>query len=286
MASKEPTAAISMRGVSKSYDGRPVLHELDLEVKRGEVYALLGPNGAGKTTTVEILEGLRRPDSGQVSVLGDIPWGAHASWRDRIGVVLQESSDASDLSVYEAVAHHRIYYSRPRAVDDVLASVGLAEASRSRVGVLSGGQRRRLDVALALVGSPDLVFLDEPTTGFDPAARRDFWSLVLEMRDQGTTVLLTTHYMEEAERLSDRVGVLLRGRLIAQGTTHELGERFGRESAVSWTDGDGAHSVRTPQPEQLVAALQSRGRQVTGLTITRPTLEDVYLSLIETKVSP
>lgn len=271
---------VRLQGVSKRYDDRQVLRGLDLTVGRGEVLALLGPNGAGKTTTVEILEGLRRPDAGEVVVLGEVPWAASPAWRDRIGVVLQETSDGADLCVREALAHHRRYYARPRGVAEILAVMGLAGQAGQRVGTLSGGQRRRLDVALALIGDPELVFLDEPTTGFDPAARRELWQLVLGMRDQGTTVLLTTHDLQEAEVLSDRVAVLVDGTLVAEGTARELASRLGRPATVSWIDDDGSHCVATPVPEREVAAIQASGGPIRDLTVSRPDLEEAYLDLI------
>jgi len=208
-------AIVSVRGLRKSYGTKRAVDGLDLTIYQGECFALLGPNGAGKTTTVEILEGFRKRDGGEVTVLGEDPQRASRIWRSRVGLVLQESSDLEYLSVAEAVGSTAMYYPNPRNVDEVISAVGLANQRSARITSLSGGQRRRVDVALAIIGNPDLLFLDEPTTGFDPEARREFWSLVESLKADGTTVVLTTHYMEEAAALADRIGVVIDGRLAA-----------------------------------------------------------------------
>ncbi|MGL5866760.1 MAG: ABC transporter ATP-binding protein, partial [Dermatophilaceae bacterium] len=259
---------------------------LDLDVRLGEVFALLGPNGAGKTTTVEILEGFRRRDGGTVSVLGTDPHGAPRAWRDRIGVVLQRSGGLDLLTPREVLASTARCYRNPRSVDEVLAAVGLAEQAGHRIVGLSGGQRRRLDVALGIVGAPDLLFLDEPTTGFDPQARRDFWRLIRSLADDGTTILLTTHYLDEAEQLADRVGVIAAGRLLALDTPAGLRGRDA-EATVTWAEDGGPRVIRTGTPTAEVARLAARfpGGEVPGLTVTRPSLEDTYLALIAPHVS-
>ena len=207
-------AAVSVHGLRKTYGERTAVDGVDLDIPRGEVFALLGPNGAGKTTTVEILEGYRSRDAGEVSVLGVDPAEATPQWRARVGIVLQSVTDLSELTVAETVRHFAGYYPRPRDPDEVIATVGLTDSAAQRIRLLSGGQRRRLDVALGILGRPELLFLDEPTTGFDPAARRQFWDLVEDLAREGTTILLTTHYLEEAERLADRVAVIASGRIV------------------------------------------------------------------------
>ncbi len=272
---------VSITGLVKRYGQRVAVDDLDLEIRRGEVFAFLGPNGAGKTTTVEILEGHRRPDAGDVVVLGDDPQSAGAAWRARIGIVSQTSKESPELTVRELVRHFAAYYPTPRDPDDVIDAVGLAEQRDVRSSKLSGGQRRRLDVALGVIGDPELLFLDEPTTGFDPEARRQFWQLIRELRSGGTTVLLTTHYLDEAEQLADRVGVIARGRLVALDTPAKLGGRSSHLARVSWDDGSTTREQRTVSPTRLVAELAERyGGEIPGLQITRPTLEDTYLELI------
>jgi ABC-2 type transport system ATP-binding protein len=255
---------------------------IDLVVAPGEIVALLGPNGAGKTTTVEILEGVRRRDAGDVSVLGVDPADGDAAWRERIGIVWQTSGAFDDLTVREVVRHFAGFYRRPRPVEDVIDRVGLAEKADDRIGRLSGGQRRRLDVALGIVGQPELLFLDEPTTGFDPQARRHFWELVRDLCDEGTTMVLTTHYLEEAEALADRVAVISRGRIVAEGAPADLDGRMSQEATVSWDDPvEGRRTMTTSSPTAVVCDLAARlGGEVPGLDVRRPTLEDVYLRLI------
>jgi ABC-2 type transport system ATP-binding protein len=273
--------AVMTRGLRKSYGDRAAVSGLDLSIHRGEVFALLGPNGAGKTTTVEILEGHRRRDGGTAEVLGQDPAGGPRHWRARIGIVLQSATEGGELTVAELVSHFARYYPHPRDPDEVIETVGLAGQARTRLRALSGGQRRRADVALCIIGDPELLFLDEPTTGFDPAARRAFWELISALAESGTTILLTTHYLEEAEALADRVGVLAGGRLVAAGTPDQIGGRATAEATVSWLDGHQPRTARTAAPTRLVAELAARfGGEVPGLTVTRPSLEDTYLALI------
>jgi ABC-2 type transport system ATP-binding protein len=274
--------AVRVRGLRKRYRGVGAVDGVDLDVGHGEVVALLGPNGAGKTTTVEILEGYRDRDAGEVRVLGVDPRGAPIRWRRGIGVVLQEAADVGELTVAETVRHFARYYPDARDPDEMIALVGLVEKARARVATLSGGQRRRLDVAIGVVGNPRLLFLDEPTTGFDPQARRQFWSLIRSLADEhGTTILLTTHYLDEAEALADRVTVIVNGRIVADGDPATLGGRATAEASVAWDEPSGRRTVRTPDPGAVVAALvRQHGGDVPGLTVTRPSLEDVYLTLI------
>ncbi|UJP39850.1 ABC transporter ATP-binding protein [Cellulomonas palmilytica] len=275
-----PGPAVEVSALRKAYGEKKAVDGLDLVVARGEIVAVLGPNGAGKTTTVEILEGFRERDGGDVRVLGEDPARAGRAWRSRIGVVLQGTDDLAEATVGELVHHFARFYPGARDVDEVIDAVGLREKVRTRARQLSGGQRRRLDVALGIVGRPELVFLDEPTTGFDPQARRDFWDLVAGLREDGTTILLTTHYLEEAEHLADRVVVVNAGRVVAEGTPADLGGRTARQALVRWTTPDGPREERTDTPTALVRELAQRHGEVPGLQVLRPTLEDVYLSLI------
>jgi ABC-2 type transport system ATP-binding protein len=279
--SSEAGPVIRIDGLRKSYRGVTAVDGMGLEVRAGEVFALLGPNGAGKTTVTEILEGFRTPDAGRISVLGTDPAKAGQSWRARIGVVLQAVGDFNEITVEEVLRHFAHYYPRPRNVAELIEEVGLTEKRGTRTGLLSGGQRRRLDVALGLIGQPELLFLDEPTTGFDPAARRQFWELIGRLRDQGTTIWLTTHYLEEAEHLADRVGVLAKGRLVDLDVPARLGGRQLAQATVRWRDGRGEHEQLSAQPAALVAALHGElGDALAELTVSRPSLEDVYLSMI------
>ena len=271
--------AIETRNLRKRYGHDTAVDGIDLSVERGEVFALLGPNGAGKTTTVELLAGHRTRDGGEVRVLGADPETAGRGWRARIGVVLQEASDLSELTVAESLRHFAGYYPRPRTPESVIDLVGLTGKANSRVHTLSGGQRRRLDVALGIIGSPELVFLDEPTTGFDPQARRQFWQLVTALAGDGTTILLTTHYLDEAEALADRVAVIVNGHIVAADTPAGLGGRAHAQATVRWTDLDGRHEVRTATPGATVAKLTAAGEPA-ELVVSRPSLEDVYLDLI------
>src|SRR6201991_2475029 len=274
--------AIEVSGLRKSYRGHDAVRGIDLTVARGEVFALLGPNGAGKTTTTEILEGHRRRGGGGVSVLGTDPGSAGKAWRARIGIVLQDTDDAADLTVAEMVKHIGGLYPDARPADDVIELVGLTDKRNARVRQLSGGQRRRLDVALGIVGRPELLFLDEPTTGFDPEARRQFWELIKTLREDGTTIVLTTHYLDEAEALADRIAVIAAGPIVAEGAPDTLGGRARAAARVGWDPPTGARrTVETSTPTATIAELAGEfGGEIPGLTVTRPTLEDVYLDLI------
>ncbi len=275
-------SAITVRGLVRSYGGKRVVDEVSLEVRTGECFALLGPNGAGKTTTVDILAGLRGRDGGSVEVLGTDPAHADRAWRARVGVVAQSDHGALALTVREMLAHFARYHGDPRPADDLLAAVGLTEQAAQRVPTLSGGQRRRLDVALGVQGRPELLFLDEPTTGFDPAARRQFWSLIESLRDDGTTVLLTTHYLDEAAHLADRVGVLAAGRVVEVAAPEDLGGRLSLEAVVSWEAGGRRHRVATATPTAVLReALAGTSGELAELTVARPSLEDVYLTLLD-----
>ncbi|WP_406046699.1 ABC transporter ATP-binding protein [Kribbella sp. NBC_00889] len=273
--------AVRVRGLVKRYPDKVAVDGVDLDIQHGEVFALLGPNGAGKTTTVEILEGYRHADEGEVSVLGNDPAHGGRQWRARLGIVSQTSRDEAELSVAELVHHFAGYYPNPRDPDEVIAAVGLEEKRRTRTRKLSGGQRRRLDVALGVVGNPELLFLDEPTTGFDPEARRQFWTLIENLRTEGTTILLTTHYLDEAEHLADRVAVIADGRMIEVATPDTLGGRGARTARVSWLSADGMREVRTDHPTAEVARLMAQyDGEVPELQVRRPSLEDIYLELI------
>lgn len=275
---------IEVKDLRKSYDEMFAIDGIDLTIFQGEIFALLGPNGAGKTTTVEILEGFRRRDSGSVSVLGMDPQASGVEarrFRDRIGIVLQSTSDSGDLTVAETVHHFQGYYSNPRDAEEVIAAVGLTEKRNSLVRVLSGGQRRRLDVALGIVGNPELLFLDEPTTGFDPEARRTFWELVKELRKSGTTIVLTTHYLDEAEALADRVGVINRGKIIEIASPSELGGRDTSMTQVRWVIDGVSYEERTDSPTALIQRISAEVvGEIPQLIVSRPSLEDIYLEMI------
>ena len=274
--------AVRVRGLRRAYGDTKAVDGVDLDVVRGEVLALLGPNGAGKTTTTEILEGYRHRDAGEVTVLGVDPAKGDRTWRSRLGIVLQTASDLGDLTVEESVAHFAGYYPDPRPIGEVIDAVGLAEKRTTKGFDLSGGQRRRLDVALGLIGNPELLFLDEPTTGFDPEARREFWDLIRGLRGAGTTILLTTHYLDEAEVLADRVAVIARGRVIACDVPQRLGGRDESLATVYWRDDEEDRSESTHEPTRLVADLAQRfGGEVPSLAVHRPSLEDIYLTLID-----
>jgi ABC-2 type transport system ATP-binding protein len=274
--------AIVARSLRKAYGSTVALDGVDLTVADGECVAVLGPNGAGKTTAVEILEGYRRRDGGEASVLGTDPAHGDLAWRSRLGIVLQAATDLGDLTVAEVVHHFADYYPRPRDPDLVIELVGLGAKRDARGRALSGGQRRRLDVALGIIGTPEVLFLDEPTTGFDPEARRSFWELIGDLRRDGTTILLTTHYLDEAEALADRVVLIDRGRVLAEGDPATLGGRSDGTAEVSWTLDGTVHTERTTDPTATVLRLASQfGGQVPELQVRRPTLEDVYLRLVD-----
>ena len=276
--------AIEVHGLRKAYGPREVLHGIDLAVPAGEVFALLGPNGAGKTTTVEILEGYRRRDHGEVLVLGTDPEKADGAYRARIGIVLQSSAVYPTLSVREIVELFAGYYPAPREPDGVIELVGLGQQRDQRVRTLSGGQLRRLDLALALVGDPELIFLDEPTTGFDPAARRQAWTTIRGLRELGKTILLTTHYLEEAQTLADRLAILRDGRIVSVGTPRELLAGNGLVEIRYRRDGQEI-VVETNEPtrvlNELTAEALARGEEIEALEVQRRSLEDVYLELTE-----
>ena len=282
-------SAIFVRGLKKSYTSKAngskdAVAGIDLDVSRGEIFAILGPNGAGKTTTVEILEGYRNRDGGEVKVLGQDPakLGTDSwAWRNRIGIVLQSTNDSQDLSVAETVHHFANYYSNPRDPEAVIHEVGLTDKAQARIQTLSGGQRRRLDVALGIIGNPEILFLDEPTTGFDPEARRAFWDLIRKLRDEGTTILLTTHYLDEAEALADRVAVIVDGKILEVSTPENLGGRNTAKARISWLENGLKQEIESDSPAAEVVKLSSRfGGEVPELTVIRPSLEDIYLKMI------
>ncbi len=292
--------AIEARGLTKTYDDRTVVDIDNLEIRRGEVFGLLGPNGAGKTTFVEMCEGYRRASTGTISVLDRDPMAGGSSWRSRLGIVTQETGAFDRLTVAEAISHLAGFYPNPRSVAEALAMTDLAEHADRFVDHLSGGQRRRLDLACGIVGRPELLFLDEPTTGLDPEVRRRLWSMVEGLRDDGTTIVLTTHYLDEAERLADRVGVLAGGRLIALDAPDRLGGHDEHETMVSFRASAATEQVlrahewerldhdrvgiRTATPTQLVTELHRLGGEIDRLEVTRPSLEDVYLRLIDDRI--
>jgi ABC-2 type transport system ATP-binding protein len=283
-----PAAAIRVRALRKSYGEHEAVRGIEFDVRLGEVFGLLGPNGAGKTTTVEILEGYRERDGGDVEVLGADPWTAGPAHRERIGVVLQHSDLPALLTVREVHAMFAGYYARPRDVDEVIELVGLTDKAGAQVKTLSGGQKRRLDLGVALIGDPELVFLDEPTTGFDPSARRTAWELVRALRAHGDTIVLTTHKLDEAQQLADRVAVIREGELIRIGTPDEL-IGVTPDVEVRYRDNGRDVVVTTSEPTRLLAELTAaalaEGREVEGLEVRRPSLEDVYLGLVDEEVA-
>jgi ABC-2 type transport system ATP-binding protein len=278
-------SAIRVEELRKRYGEEEALRGISFEIEEGEVFGLLGPNGAGKTTTVEILEGYRARDGGEVEVLGFDPQRSERSFRERIGVVLQQSAMFPNLTVRETHALFAGYYERPRDVDEVIRLVGLDGKRDTRVRRLSGGQQRRLDLGIALVGDPELLFLDEPTTGFDPAARRAAWEMIRSLRSLGKTVLLTTHYLDEAQQLADRVAVLREGRMVTIGTPADL-TGSSLEAEIRYRLNGELVVLRTDEPtrvlHELTAAALARGEELEGLEVRRPTLEEVYLALMET----
>ena len=279
-----PEIAIEIKGLVKKYGEKFAVAGIDLTVAKGEIFALLGPNGAGKTTTVEILEGFRNLTSGEVKVLDFDPatkGKAGRNWRNRIGIVLQATIDAADLSVQETVEHFANYYEHPRDVNEVIDAVGLRDKANEHARKLSGGQRRRLDVALGIIGSPELLFLDEPTTGFDPEARRAFWDLINKLRSEGTTIFLTTHYLDEAEALADRVGVIANGKIIEIATPATLGNRANAPARITWFENNKVNEIESINPTAEIQKLISRfNGEVPQLQVIRPNLEDIYLRMI------
>ena len=279
-----PQVAIEIKSLVKIYGDKTAVNGINLTVAKGEIFALLGPNGAGKTTTVEILEGFRNLTSGEVKVLNFDPatkGEAGRKWRNRIGIVLQSTTDAADLTVQETVEHFAHYYENPRDVNQVIDAVGLRDKAKEYARNLSGGQRRRLDVALGIIGSPELLFLDEPTTGFDPEARRAFWELILKLRSEGTTIFLTTHYLDEAEALADRVGVITNGKIIEIATPATLGNRATAPARISWLENGKIAEIESLNPTAEIEKLIARfNGEIPQLQIIRPNLEDIYLRMI------
>lgn len=274
-------SVITVRDLRKEYGGFTAVDGISFDIHAGETFALLGPNGAGKSTTIEILEGYRHRSAGDVRVLGVDPQHGDLEWKARLGIVLQSTGEAGSFTVRELLREFAGYYPRPRDVDEVIAAVGLEEKQRTRASRLSGGQQRRLDVALGIIGRPELLFLDEPTTGFDPEARRQFWNLIRTLKAEGTSILLTTHYLDEAAQLGDRAAVIAGGTIAAIGAIDELGGAESRTPLVRWTDPDGTpREERTTTPGAVVSALHRDGGEPRDLEIVRPTLEDVYLDLI------
>jgi len=281
-----PEIHVSVNNVRKQYGKFTALDGVSFEIPRGETFALLGPNGAGKSSMIEILEGYRDRTSGDALVLGVDPAHGGLDWKARLGIVLQSSGESGNITVREQVAHFAAFYPHPRDVEATLAAVGLTEHASTRIKALSGGQRRRVDVALGVIGRPELLFLDEPTTGFDPEARREFWDLILELKNEGTTIILTTHYLDEAAHLGDRAGIIAAGTLLTIGAMNEIGGADARVPIVRWRDANGPQEHRTTEPAELVARLYAQvGSEPEGLEIIRPSLEDIYLSLVGTHAS-
>jgi ABC-2 type transport system ATP-binding protein len=273
-------AVVRVRDLRKTYGSFVALDGVSFDIARGETFALLGPNGAGKSSTIEILEGYRDRTGGDASVLGIDPHRGGTAWKARLGIVLQNTSEEGSFTVREQLTEFAGYYANPRKVDDVIGAVGLEEKSRTLIRKLSGGQRRRVDVALGIIGRPELLFLDEPTTGFDPEARRNFWDLIRQLKSEGTTILLTTHYLDEAAQLGDRAGIIAGGKLIDIGDINEIGGADARVPIVRWSDANGPQERRTGEPGAVVAQLMKSGNEPADLEIVRPSLEDVYLELV------
>lgn len=277
--------ALRAESVTKAYGEVRALRGVNLEVLRGECVALLGPNGAGKTTMTEIFEGYRKRDSGLVEVLGHDPEVEDLEWRTRLGIVLQHANDLMDITVLEAVSHFALFYPRPADVDEVIAAVGLEHKRTAKVRHLSGGQRRRLDVALGVIGQPEVLFLDEPTTGFDPEARRQFWTLIEDLKKRGTTILLTTHYLDEAEALADRVAIIAHGQVLADDSPSALRSSLAGTARVRWLEDGVVQEQATEWPTEFVGGLMQRfDGEIPQLAVVRPSLEDVYLELVSNGV--
>ncbi|MBC7518229.1 MAG: ABC transporter ATP-binding protein [Microbacteriaceae bacterium] len=280
MAHADPV--VSVRNLQKSYGSVTALTGVTFEIQRGETFALLGPNGAGKSTTIEILEGYRDRTGGDARVLGIDPQKGGVAWKARLGIVLQSTGEIGNATVREQLSHFACYYPNPRSVEEVIAAVSLDGHESKRIRALLGGQRRRVDVALGIIGRPELLFLDEPTTGFDPEARQNFWQLIRELKREGTTILLITHYLDEAAQLGDRAAVISGGTVIAQGRIDEIGGPDALTPVVRWRDDSGTkRSERAAEPAAFVAELHARvGREPDALEIIRPSLEDIYLDLV------
>lgn len=275
------TSAVQVRNLRKTYGGRAVVDDVSFDIEQGETFALLGPNGAGKSTTVEILEGYRRRNGGDVEVLGVDPAVGGLDWKARLGIVLQTTGQAGLVTVREQLRQFAGFFPNPRDVDEVIEAVGLTAQAKTRIAKLSGGQQRRVDVALGIIGRPELLFLDEPTTGFDPQARREFWELIRGLQADGATILLTTHYLDEAEHLADRAAVIAAGRLRAIGPIESLGGPDARVPLVRWVEAGAEREERTTDPLVFATALARRlGGEPDALEIVRPGLEDIYLNLV------
>ena len=280
MTNSDP--AVSVHDLRKLYGKFAALDGVSFDIYRGETFALLGPNGAGKSTTIEILEGYRDRTSGEASVLGVDPGKDSLDWKAQLGIVLQSTGESGAVTVREQLAHFAGFYPNPRDVEQVIAAVGLEQKASTLIRKLSGGQRRRVDVALGIIGTPSLLFLDEPTTGFDPESRRQFWQLITSLKNEGTTILLTTHYLDEAAHLGDRAGIIAGGKLIDIGEIDAIGGPDARVPLVRWVEGGAAREQRTSEPATLVARLvhDNGGGEIEGLEIVRPSLEDIYLGLV------
>jgi ABC-2 type transport system ATP-binding protein len=274
MTTSDPV--VRVRDLRKSYGGFTAVDGISFDIERGETFALLGPNGAGKSTTIEILEGYRDRSSGEVSVLGTDPSHGSLDWKARLGIVLQSTGESGNVTVREQLSHFAGFYANPRSVDETIAAVGLESKAKTLIRRLSGGQQRRVDVALGIIGNPELLFLDEPTTGFDPEARRQFWGLIRSLKADGTTILLTTHYLDEAAQLGDRAGIIAGGRIIDIGRIDEIGGADARIPLVRWREKGQLREERTTTPAALVARLG----EVDALEVIRPSLEDIYIDLV------
>jgi ABC-2 type transport system ATP-binding protein len=274
MTTKDPV--VRVRDLRKAYGSFTAVDGISFDIERGETFALLGPNGAGKSTTIEILEGYRDRTGGEVSVLGSDPRTGGLDWKARLGIVLQSTGESGNITVREQLTHFASFYRNPRNVDETITAVGLESKQHTYIRKLSGGQQRRVDVALGIIGNPELLFLDEPTTGFDPEARRQFWQLIRSLKDEGTTILLTTHYLDEAAQLGDRAGVIAGGHLIDIGRIDELGGAEARIPVVRWRENGRLHEQRTTTPAALVSTLGEKD----ALEVIRPSLEDIYIELV------
>ncbi|MGO2540063.1 ATP-binding cassette domain-containing protein [Specibacter sp. AOP5-B1-6] len=275
------TSPVQVRELKKSYGSFSAVDGVTFDIQEGETFALLGPNGAGKSTTIEILEGYRNRTGGDVRILGTDPQHGGLEWKAKLGIVLQSTGESGNVTVLEQLNHFAGYYPHPRSVAEVIEAVGLGAKAKTRISKLSGGQRRRVDVALGIIGRPKLLFLDEPTTGFDPEARRQFWGLVNQLKDEGTTILLTTHYLDEAASLADRAGVIIGGKLVDIGPIDDIGGQEAKVPLVRWRQDGVVRVERTTTPAALAARLYvEQGGEVPGLEITRPSLEDIYLDMV------